>query len=287
LNGTNSPGRRLITRLACLGALSAMPALPAANASAQVIRGVVLEAGPRTPIANATVELRPATRGDRRAQSTSDSLGQFVLRAPAGGVFAIQARKVGYLTAEPDTVEIQPGETITVEMRLDRNAVPLQPVVVTVRGSAELTEFERRRGGGFGRFLTRKDIESRGVQQTTSLFRLAPGFVVRPSRPHSPSSILLMRGTAGLCQPAVWIDGLYVATNPQTPLDDLVSPQMLEGVEIYNSVAAAPSQYRTGTCGVLLFWTRRGERTTGERFQWKKLAIGATVGALLVFIFTR
>lgn len=274
-----------MARLVCLVALSAASGLPAARASAQVVRGVVLDAGARTPIANATVQLRSSTGDSRPLQASSDSLGLFFLHAPASGVFAIQALKPGYLTAQPDTVEIHRADTITVEMRLDRNAVPLQPVVVTARGNADLTEFERRRGGGFGRFLSKSDIESQGSQQTTSLFRLLPGFVVRPSRPRSPSSVLLMRGTAGLCQPAVWIDGLYTAMSPQTALDDLISPQMLEGVEIYNSVAAAPSRYRTGTCGVLLFWTKRGERTSDQRFQWRKLVIGAAVGSLLVFIF--
>jgi hypothetical protein len=245
-----------------------------------------LEAGPRTPVPGATIELRPIA-GGRAIQATSDSLGLFVLRSPTSGVFVIQARRLGYLTADPDTVEMNQGELLTVEMRLDRNAVPLEPVVVTVRGSAGIEEFERRRGAGFGRFLTRKEIEARGAQQTTSLFRLTPGFVIRPSRPRSPTSVLLMRGTAGLCQPAVWIDGLYVPTGPQTSVDDLVSPQMLEGVEIYNSVAAAPSQYRTGTCGVLLFWTRRGEGTPGEGFQWKKITIGGAGAALLLFIILR
>jgi hypothetical protein len=95
-----------------------------------------------------------------------------------------------------------------------------------------------------------------------------------------------MRGTGGLCQPAIFIDGTYTALAQNVTLDDMLSPQMIEGAEIYNSVAAAPTQYRTGTCGVVLFWTRRGSGEAGRPFRWREIAIGAAaaIGLILLII---
>jgi hypothetical protein len=97
-----------------------------------------------------------------------------------------------------------------------------------------------------------------------------------------------MRGVAGLCQPAVWIDGLYVALGTVgTTLDDLLAPQMIEGVEVYNTVAAAPIQYRAGSCGVVLFWTRRGGRGDGARLDWRKIVAGAGAAVLFIVLVLR
>jgi len=97
-----------------------------------------------------------------------------------------------------------------------------------------------------------------------------------------------MRGTAGLCQPAIWIDDVYVPLSEQVTLDDLLTPQLIDGAEIYNSVAAAPTQYRIGSCGVIVFWTRHGSGEEGRPFRWKQILIGAAVAvALISFLVAR
>ncbi len=265
----------------------ALAVLVAPAARSQVVRGVVLDATTRIPIVSATIDLL-AERDTVPLRTTSDSLGAFMVTLRHPGNFTIQAKRIGFLVARPTPFQIDANQTLTIEMRLDSKAVPLEPVAVTARGNDWLADFERRKSGPFGRFLTRQDIVARAAQQTTGLFRTMPGFVIQRTRRGGPGSQLLMRGTAGLCQPAVWIDNVYVPLSEQTTLDDVLSPQMIEGAEIYNSVAAAPTQYRVGTCGVLVFWTRRGSAADGRPFRWKQILIGAAVGiALVSFIIAR
>ena len=268
-----------------LALLLAGIALRPAASGAQVIRGTVVDAATQAPIAGATIELRGATDRDPM-RAVSDSAGAFMLNAPQPGAYTIQARRIGFLTAPPDTITIAKDEPIRVEMRLDAKAVPLEPVRVTARGDSAASN-ERHTPGGFGRVITRRDIDARGTQETSDLFRLMPGFVIRSVR-RGASAELLMRGPAGLCQPTMFIDGSYVPMSRGATIDAVISPGMIDHVEIYNSVAAAPTPYRLGTCGVLLFSTRRGESTEGgEGVTWKRLIIGAGVAVLLVFFALR
>jgi outer membrane cobalamin receptor len=157
-------------------------------------------------------------------------------------------------------------------------------VIVTERTSWLPDGFEQRRAAGFGRFLTRKDIESRTASNTTDLLRGMPGIQLTPvRRGRGPGQILQMRGTAGLCQPAVWIDGVQLADDG-AGLDAILAPGMLEAIEIYNSTSTAPSQYRTGMCGVVLFWTKRSPPDDAKRTRWWKIALGASVGIGLVLL---
>lgn len=254
-------------------------------AHGQVVRGIVIDASSQAPIPSATIEV-VADRDSVALRASSDSAGQFILSLPRAGAFTIQARRIGFLVAPPTAFRIQGNETLSLEVRLDSRAVPLEPVAVTARSADWLADFERRRAGAFGRFLTRADIEATNAQETTALFRTMPGFVIQRTRRGGSASHLLMRGTAGLCQPTVWIDNVLVPPNEQVTIDHLLTPSMIAGVEIYNSVSAAPTQYRIGTCGVLVFWTRRGTGEGGRPFRWKEILIGvgAAVGLAAIFL---
>ena len=253
----------------------------------QVVRGVVLDATNHAPIPSATIELF-VERDHIQFRTTSDSAGAFSIALPRPANFTIQAKRIGFLVAVPTPFQIEANQVLTIEMRLDSRVVPLEPVAITARGNTWLADFERRRSGAFGRFLTREDIEARGAQQTTGLFRTMPGFVIQRTRKGGSGAQLMMRGTAGLCQPAIWIDDVNVPLSEQVTLDDVLTPQMIEAAEIYNSVAAAPTQYRLGTCGVIVFWTRHGSGDEGRPFRWRHILIGAGVAVVLVsFILAR
>lgn len=277
---TGRYGRAQVTLATGLLA-SAMLALP--QLEAQTLRGVVLDAATKAPIAGTIIQTQTERGQTRRA--TSDSAGLFSLSLTGGGLYTVSATRLGYLPHRGDTIRIGDSETVGLRIELDRTAMPLQPVVITERVSWLPDGFEARRAAGFGRFLTRKDIEARRGSQTSDLLRGMPGIVLTPNRRgRGPGHILQMRGPRGLCQPAVWIDGMFSPDFADATTDAMLMPTSLEAIEVYNSTANAPIQYRTGNCGVVLFWTKRGSTEERSRIKWWKLALGAAAGLGLVYL---
>lgn len=252
------------------------------EAGAQSLQGIVLDAATRAPMSGATIQLT-ATQGGSPRQTTSDSLGSFAVMLTRAGVYTLTATRLGYLQHKGDTIRIGESELVSVEIRLDRTALPLRPVLVTARYSGLPEGFEARRTSGFGRFITRTDIDSRRASNASDLLRGLPGIVLTSQR-RGPGSTLQMRGTAGLCQPAIWIDGVYVAQFAGVSIDNMLSPLVLEAAEVYNSATTAPIQYRTGNCGVVLFWTRRGGHEEQGRTKWWKIALGVTAAGGLALL---
>jgi hypothetical protein len=260
--------------------------LGAEDALAQTFRGTVVDAATRSPIAGTIIQVR-SERGNQPRQTTTDSAGAFALTMPVAGLYTVVATRIGYLQHRGDTVRIRDAETVGLRIELDRNVVPLQPVLVTERLSGLPDGFEQRRSAGFGRFLTRTDIENRRGSRTTDLVRGMPGIQLTPlRRGRGNSNALMMRGPAGLCSPAVWLDGLPIVDGGQS-LDEILTPGVLEAVEVYNSTSNAPIQYRTGNCGVVLFWTKRGPSEDRVKTRWWKLAIGAATGLGLVLLLMK
>ena len=265
-----------------LGSLS-IAIIGAEATQAQSLRGVVLDAATRNPIAGTIIQVG-SDRGNQPRRTTTDSAGSFFMVLPGPGLYTVQANRIGYLQHRGDTVRVGEAEAVSLRLELDRNVVPLRPVVVTERLRWLPDGFEQRRAAGFGRFLTRTDIENRRGSQTTDLLRGMPGLQLTPvRRGRGSGAILQMRGPGGLCSPAVWIDGIPLSDGGQS-LDQVLAPSVLEAVEVYNSTSSAPIQYRTGNCGVVLFWTRRGPDENREKTKWWKLALGATAGVGLVLL---
>ena len=268
---------QVATAVACLLVASPLVGL----AAAQSLRGVVLDASNRAPISGTAIQLQ-LDRGTQIRRATTDSAGAFSITAPEAGLYRVTATRLGFLQHRGDTVRLGNAETVTVEIQLDRTAVPLRPVVVTERLNGLPDGFEARRAQGFGRFLTRKDIEARRGSQTSDILRGMPGLVLTPvRRGRGPGNTLSFRGPAGLCQPAVWIDGVFIAG---ASVDEILPPTTLEAIEVYNSTTTAPIQYRTGNCGVVLFWTKRGVTEDRAKIKWWKLLLGASAGVGLIFL---
>jgi hypothetical protein len=66
----------------------------------------------------------------------------------------------------------------------------------------------------------------------------------------------------GPCPVQIWVDGMLTtrAAGENVPLDDLASPGILEGIEIYRGLATIPPEFVSpgARCGVIAIWTRRG-----------------------------
>ena len=61
------------------------------------------------------------------------------------------------------------------------------------------------------------------------------------------------------CRFNIYVDGMPMERG--TNLMNLPSPKDFAGIEIYSGPATIPVQYKpmVGNCGVILFWTKRGE----------------------------
>jgi len=258
-----------------------------AGASAQALLGLVREDSSRMPVAGAEVTLFDID--DRQAGTTlTDSVGRFRIGAPSSGRYTIHVTHVAFTRFVSDPVEIGTSETVEIEIRLGRAVIPIEPLVVTARNreTGRLSEFHQRlRQRNFGHFVTRMDLERRAHAHVTDVIRTIPGVTMQSVRARGRSGperyIVAMRGSPGLCEPALFIDGVRVRQQIDGTIDEMLTPDMLEGVEVYTSTVGAPSQYvQSGTCGVILFWTRQGD--TGPKFSWKRLLAG--VGAIAAVI---
>jgi hypothetical protein len=64
------------------------------------------------------------------------------------------------------------------------------------------------------------------------------------------------------CPVQVYLDGVLASRNDTepVPLDELATPAVLEGIEIFRGISSVPPEFLTpeARCGVIALWTRRG-----------------------------
>jgi len=192
----------------------------------------------------------------------SNAAGIFELTRLPGGTHTVEVRAIGYGRARR-LVELTPDSLATVELVVERQAVVLPEVAV--EAEAPKSEFDQRRTSlaGGGHFITQEDIERRGAIRTEDLFRGIPGFNVVPSGGFDYQIVSTRSvGATGQCSPEFFIDGARVTVDPMIGGGLPVNPTDIYGIETYSSSAVnAPPQYQSQNgCGVILIWTRRGQR---------------------------
>lgn len=260
--------------LAVIGVMLLLPA----GMHAQIVRGVVHIDGSGSPIPAAVLELVDPD-GELSDSTVTDSVGRFSMSARREGRYLIRVSHLAFASmARP--LELTRGYEINVELRMAPNAIALEPLIVTSRREVPLqyVGFYRRSRSGFGRFLTREDIERRQPIRTTDLFYVMPRVHLTQvgSMGNAGSQMITMRAGAGQqCEPAIFVDGMQSLTAQDV---NMLMPDDIDGIEIYASPALTPAEFQRNTnCGAILFWLRKDG---GDRpFTWKRLFIG--VGAFL------
>jgi hypothetical protein len=114
-----------ITRIGVISIVSFLLALPLAAQQPGTIRGTVREAGTAAALGNVTVRI---IGSPLNAISSSD--GAFTLTPVPAGIRIVEAELLGYASAR-DTITVRDGETIDVELMLERQVIALADVVVT------------------------------------------------------------------------------------------------------------------------------------------------------------
>ena len=241
-----------------------------AGLAGQRLQGKVIDASTEKPIAN--VDVRLENNDGVAARAVSDSLGRFLLRSNTGpGRYRVTTAHLGYAPAVGE-IELNTDDQLEVVLRLAVQPTELPPLVVVARSRAPDAHLERlgfydRKAGKFGVFLGPEDIERRRAHYTTDLFRSISGVRVIASGIRG-NDIRMTRGEDPNCQPRVIIDGVIVRRGGRVggggeqPLDVLVQPADLRGIEIYRSPSETPQEYSGSDvlCGVVLIWTQRGSR---------------------------
>jgi hypothetical protein len=234
---------------------------------AQRVVGRALDAATNRPVPFVEVRLESGERIAGRV--VTDSLGQFVLRVTSPGTYQLSTNHIGYAAAKTD-LELSAGVQTEVVLRLTTEATRLPAVEVIARSREpdaylERNGFYERKAAGFGVFRTREDIERRRPFVTSDLFTGVSGVRVFHAGIQG-KDIRMTRAEDPNCPPRVLVDNVIVrrggkASMPnETPLDALLQPLDIQAIEIYRSPSETPQEFGGNevTCGVVLFWTKRG-----------------------------
>ena len=191
--------------------------------------------------------------------------GRFSFQDIPPGEHSIEVEMLGYSTRE-ETVVVAGGKILTLDFTLAVEPIELDPIEVSVESRSldlEVSGFYTRRLETSGHFITREKIEERAPLYTSDLFRGMAGVKVMSTGYVGDQYAILLNGSrtisAGkLCYPAVYLDGQVVHPGGEIPafLDNIVHPEEVAGIEVYNSAASMPVQYNfQGACGVIVIWT--------------------------------
>lgn len=208
-------------------------------------RGRVLNATGK-PVANARVRVA----------------GSDVVRTDAQGAFDAPACGSDGTTFDVRGLDVARGEWwVSLSgvprywaVSLDRPMPRLDAVVVTAprREFADVTGFDQRRRGAWGRFITREDIERRMPMRLQFMLEGLPGVMVGAN-----GQIRMSRNLGLGCAPAIFVDGMFLQGFDLSMID----PLTVYGIEVYRSAADTPPQFLPpgrGACGAVVVWTRRG-----------------------------
>jgi hypothetical protein len=241
------------------------------------LSGLVTEGEGGRGLAGATVAL------NGRVVATTDSTGAFF--APSSAVvwgtneLTVEHRAFSDRRVSDRIWVSNSDETLDLVVALDVVPVALPGLDVPGRSSRLAAEgfYERRERYESATFMSREEIAERNTRRTEDLFRGALGGagMSRSSRSSAGVDPATGQPTAAAtfgnaedgrpCLPIFYLNGLrmgdvYTGAGISSGLDQLVHPDDIEGIEIYESVSRMPAEYAPvgSVCGVILIWTRLG-----------------------------
>ena len=217
------------------------------------VLGVVRDASTGQPIPAAVVTI------DGTVTVATNVSGSFRVSELASGRHLVHVKRIGYKRAvvNVDLPEHQPG--VELDIRLEPIPVELPAVVVegerTLYAYGRLKDFYERRRRGVGHFITRWDIEKRLPRVATDVLRGIGSLRITPG-PLGLNQIELADPSMSCRSPIYFLDGTHIRANS---LDEVLTPQDIEGIEIYTRVSEIPVEFsiQSGSaCGVIAVWTR-------------------------------
>lgn len=214
------------------------------------VAGVVVEAGSSRPVADVLVVL------DTTRQVTTED-GRFRFVNVLAGSRTLRVSHIAYAQRH-DTFIAGNGDLIELQIPIAVEAIRLDPLMVDVR-SRRLTDagFYKRAARGVGIHIPRADLEKSKSTRLADYLARVPG--VRRNLVDGDNSRIDMRGGKSIsmrCDTQFFLDGAAMAADPA--ILDSLSPQNIEGIEIYRGASETPSEFDMGrtSCGAIVIWTR-------------------------------
>lgn len=243
------------------------------------IHGTVVRHADGAPVPGAMVLVRRVDDGRPLHSSVTNQDGRFRFIHPDRNTEEVEliVEHVAYGRIS-EVVGFRAEEQIHLEVVLTEHPVDIAPIVVTERRRGFLADmgFYDRVDRGAGLVIQREEIERRVPGRITDLMQGRSGWRVMRT-PDGKQDIRITGPVRlqGECQPAIWVDGALARAGGeprksgtvtggtlfvQPQLSEIVSPEEVEAIELYNGAAGMPMQYggSNASCGVVLIWTRRG-----------------------------
>ncbi|WP_419935864.1 carboxypeptidase regulatory-like domain-containing protein [Candidatus Palauibacter sp.] len=208
---------------------------------------------------------------DDEAVAETSRSGGFVLSGVPVGEHELSVRHMGYAHLT-HSVTVLRGTTTEVEIGLSPDPVKMAPLVATATRSRRLEIrgfYERQHWGelvGGGTFLTAEDIERRNPNRITHMIAETPGIRLGECGfRHNTCKLFSSRLSDGFtntgCQMNVYLNNTLVIRRGalhQQPLNDLVLPGEIDGIEVYRGASSVPGEFAgsDSRCGVVVIWTK-------------------------------
>lgn len=247
--------------VACLTLMMTVLHATSTAMAQRLVTGTVVDGtGSRVPYAYVTAEPKRAV---------ADDSGRFRLALGVGAV-AIHARRIGF---KPASLTLPEGGDTSITLQLEPLARNLETAVIQatqVSRALELRGFYRRievreKGINAGQFITAEEIDQRNPTRITQMLEGRNGIRVSrmPSGQNCPAFVCWAPQGVGGCWMTVYVDGRRVnsirgGSNTPGLVDEFLLPTHVAGIEVYTSPLRAPPEYQmlSGTCGVVLFWSK-------------------------------
>lgn len=236
----------------------ALATWPGSSAEAQTLKGRVLDGISQRPIENVTVSLVHPD-GTVLTETTAGEDGSFSMEVPGAGDYFVRAERTRYHTLWDGVFEFQEEGLLEVSLFLRPRPVEVEGLEVEVERTAQKRRrlrsqgFYERAAAGFGRFIGPEKLEERQYFFFSDILRGIPGII------YTGDSVRFRGyGLEPTCAPNIYIDG--ARTFADAPIEALVQPEDVVGVEVYRRVAETPMQWGglNGSCGSLVIWTKTG-----------------------------
>jgi len=230
-----------------------------ALAQVGTVTGVVTDAESGETVPGANILLQELERG-----SVSDVDGNYEIANVPAGSYTLTASFVGYNTYR-QTINVQAGQELVVNIELEVGAVGLDEVVV----SGYAATSKRELTGSISSVRSR-DIQDVPLQNTESLLQGRAAGVQVTATSGNPGGAfrVSIRGTGSINangEPLYIVDGVQMSFSNQSGITstsplNAINPNDIESIEVLKDASSAAIYGAQAAAGVVLITTKRGQQ---------------------------